>query len=178
VDNKKIIKKYNLNARFPVRNLNIALIVFTNKKLRNFLIITFLDNQSGNLIERTYTEMKILSNANDNYSSINDAEIEETNIAYSQDYENPNAYHAYADIVDLEDQNKKFPAFKKMNKIMLSDMNHDGYDDIIIWSKINLSRLMKDENKDDFIFDSERLYVMYFDAESMNFGEIVPFDWN
>ena len=62
-------------------------------------------------------------------------------------------------------------------KLVLTDINSDGSTDILIWQKIFLSRLIKETDKDDFVFDSEQLYAMYFNKDTKTFSKLTPVNW-
>lgn len=170
------IVRYPIYGNFPISNVRFLILSMQRLKSTDlFIILTYRDNFSGMQVELTKTKIEIFKfQMKNKYDLINQVEIEESNISLFPHPGSKDEYLNYAYNYMPEDVGKFRPATKVISKIFLCDANGDGYTDILVWKKILLSRLLKDTNKDDFVFDREELSAMYFDKEKMTFSQLTP----
>lgn len=86
----------------------------------------------------------------------------------------PDAKYAYVDF--SEGGGANVPAKKERMKYFLSDVNGDGYADILIWKGTYQARSHGDPGKGDFYLAGATVGVMYFQPQEKTFSPITPIE--
>jgi hypothetical protein len=164
-----------LKGFFPITHVKFT--VFSMYKLKPtqiYIMITYTENESGMQAKLTSTNIEVFRLELDNtYTLIHKERIEEINIGTEDNIDPQFMYKHLAYNYTPEDAGKIRPATKNKTKVFLSDVNDDGYIDILVWKQTYLSRALDDKEADDFIFEKEEMYVMHFKNEEKMFSSLV-----
>lgn len=167
------VVEYPLEGIYPIKNVRFA--VFFMEKLNPkeiFVIVTFDENYSGMRAQLESVIIEIFRSMPGNrFTKMKRAEVEQMNIAYQKEDRKSKYLYMAVDESSSGDGDVE-PAMKCLSRVILSDANADGFTDILVWKELHSSRFLEDEEKDDFIFDREGIYVMYFDRGKMKFSNL------
>lgn len=164
-----------LKGFFPLTNVKFT--VFSMHKLKPtqlYVMITYTENESGMEVKLTSTNIEVFRLEPDNsYTLINKERIEETNIGTEDNSDPQYTYKHLAYNYTPEDAGKIRPATRNKTKVFLSDVNDDGYIDLLVWEQIYLSRTLEDKEADEFVFEREEIHTMCFKSEEMAFSSLI-----
>lgn len=141
-----------------------------------FIIIKYVRGINARYSDQKEMNIEILKfNENNEYLIINqEKKISRNDIYWSSEI---GAKDKYIYSGGYDSSNGQLPARKEIPKILLADINGDGYTDILIWKKVYRSRLIEDKIKESFVIDHEELNAMYFNKETGTFTNLEPVNW-
>lgn len=165
---KRVIAQYDLGLTFFL--MKAPWMVFFLNNLQPSLPFVMIEYRSGNVItgeEETTTYLEVYRVDPDQATLLQREQLTELWIGYRPD--DRKGKYRYAG-------HPQEPAQTDLIRYFLTDVNNDGYADILIWKRRYVSRTNEDTRKGDFYLEKEELHVMYFEFEGMTFSPMVPLD--
>ncbi len=156
------------------------MISLSQKKQEGFsyIIVEYISGNFSRHFDERETYIDVYSfDIGGKHTMINQEKIAMNNIVTVMQTDLKDKYKYLAVDDSVSGPGQILPASQEIAKLVLTDINSDGSTDILIWQKIFLSRLIKETDKDDFVFDSEQLYAMYFNKDTKTFSKLTPVNW-
>ncbi len=139
-----------------------------------FILLQYLEDQSGRYTEESRTFLELFRASEGKYTLLRKEQLTETQLMYEGLDDLAPKYMA----LQLTDgPGDDYPATKDLMRYFFSDVNEDGYADILILKQQYQALAVDDPRTAHggmFFLAKETLHVMYFEAEEYTFSSMMP----
>lgn len=172
-----IIAQYSVDLLWSLPKARVTIVTFQAiQPLAPLIMVVYANGSVTRWYEESETYLEIFQiNQEGQYVLRNQEKIEETNLVLTEP-KNVTSPYRHLEYDDSPDgSSPPGPAYKDIATILFSDVNNDGYADILIWKQHYISRKKDDPEPGDCFLEKETLAVMYFQPTGQTFSELTPF---
>lgn len=139
-----------------------------------FILLQYIEDESGRNMEESRTFIELFRAEEGKYTLLRKEQLTETHMMY----EGLDQLHPQYTALQLAEGPEQHPATKDLLHYFFSDVNEDGYVDILIWKQHYQALSIDDPRTADgmFFLAHETLHVMYFEAEERTFSSVMELD--
>lgn len=139
-----------------------------------FILLQYIEDESGRNMEESRTFLELFCAQEGQYTLLRKEQLTETHMMYEGLDDLQPRYTA----LQLAEGPEQYPAKKDLMRYFFSDVNEDGYADILIWKQEYQALPIDDPRTVNgmFFLANETLNVMYFEAGERTFSSIMGLD--